>query len=456
MELSITTKPEAELTILATSKNKNPDYTDYEFTAKEGEMKLLTGTPDLLLVKLPQDVTVRKYQQALDNALQRAIKEKYDTVAIIVNEECLRATACTVEAAMLATRQFDIYRQKTKDKVHHLKKIQIVTEENEEFTTAQTICEAVNMTRDLQDMPPGDMGPQDFADAAKKMAQETGLSIDVWDEKKLAQENYNTILAVGKGSARPPRLVTLEHKHPDAKKTICLVGKGITFDTGGYNIKPTGFMEEMKYDMSGAAVVFGIMQSVATLKVPVNIIGICALADNMVSANAFLPSDVIKTAHGVTVEVGNTDAEGRLVLADALHHATLKKPDAIIDFATLTGSCIIALGTSTAAALGNDEELAEELVQAGNLVGERIWPLPLFEEYEEDIKSKIADIKNLGYKREAGTISAAAFLKNFVDEYPWVHLDIAGVAWVDRPRYFTQHGATGWGVRTTVEWLRSQ
>lgn len=456
MELSLTTKPQAELTILATAKSKNPDYTDYEFDAKEGIIKILTGNPDLLLVKLPEEITVRKYQQALDNALQRAIKEKYDSVALVVNEDCLRALSCTIEAAILATRQFDKYRSKSKDKVHHLKSIQIVAKESEEFETTKTICEAVNATRDLQDTPPGDMGPQDFADAAKKMADETGLSIDIWDEKKLAQENYNTILAVGKGSARQPRLVTLEHKHPDAKRTICLVGKGITFDTGGYNLKPTGFMEEMKYDMSGAAVVFGIMQAVAKMKVPVNVIGICALADNMVSANAFLPSDIIRTAHGVTVEVGNTDAEGRLVLADALHHATLRKPDAIIDFATLTGACVVALGTSTAAALGNDEELAEELVQAGNLVGERIWPLPLFEEYEEDIKSKIADIKNIGYKREAGTISAAAFLKNFVDDYPWVHLDIAGVAEVDRPRYFTQYGGTGWGVRTMIEWLRSQ
>ncbi len=453
MELLITNKPTADLVILTTTQEKNPDYTDYVFSGSE--MKILTGTPDLLLVKL-KEVTVKKYQDALDRALQRAIKEKYDTVSIIVNEECLRSLACTVEAAMLATRQFDKYRAKSKETVHHLKKIELVAKENEEFENTKIICEAVNAARDLQDTPPGDMGPEDFVQVTKNMAQETGLAIDVWDEKKLSQEGYNALLAVGRGSSRQPRLITLEHKHPDAKKTICLVGKGITFDTGGYNIKLTGFIEGMKYDMSGAAVVFGILQAVAKLNLPVTVIGICALADNMVSANAYLPSDVIRTAHGVTVEVGNTDAEGRLVLSDALHHATLQKPDAIIDFATLTGACVIALGSSTAAAFGNDEELAEELVQAGNVVGERIWPMPLFEEYEEDIKSKIADIKNIGYKREAGAITAATFLKNFVDDYPWVHFDIAGVADVERPRHFTQHGGTGWGVRTIIEWLRSQ
>jgi leucyl aminopeptidase len=209
----------------------------------------------------------------------------------------------------------------------------------------------------------------------------------------------------------------------------------------------------MKYDMSGAAVVLGVMEAIARLKPKVNVVGIMALAENAIGGGAYLPSDVIKTGSGTTVEVANTDAEGRLVLADALYHAQQFKPDYIVDFATLTGAVIMALGSVCAAVLGNDQELLDTLIAHGTVTGERLWQLPLWEEYEEDIASKIADIKNLGYKREAGTITAANFLQQFVGEVKWAHLDIAGTAMIERPRHFTENGGTGFGVRLIVDWL---
>jgi len=454
MKIVLTTSKKADVLVSFSFEGRGK-----EFSGKSGQVQhtLVSGKQYRAEIKVglgkKADCDVHAYLAAVSKGVTKAAQEGYAHAAVSVAEVIPDAVRQTTEAAIITARSFDVYKSTTKDEVKKLSSLSILGSDKAGFRRGKIVAEAVNGMRDLQDLRASDLGPADFAARAKKLALRRKLKCSVWDEKMLRKKEYNTILAVGQGSVRPPRLVTLKYTHPRAKQTICLVGKGITFDTGGYNLKPTGYIETMYYDMSGAALVLAVMDAIAQLKPQVNVIGIMGCADNMVSSTAYFPNDVIKTAAGITVEVGNTDAEGRLVLADCLYHATTFKPDVIIDFATLTGSVIVALGMSVAAILGNDEPLVESIIARGNTVGERLWPLPLFSLYDEDIKSKTADIKNLGYKREAGTITAASFLQKFVGEHKWAHLDIAGVSDVDRPRHFTQHGGTGWGVRTMVEWL---
>jgi leucyl aminopeptidase len=251
--------------------------------------------------------------------------------------------------------------------------------------------------------------------------------------------------------------VTLEYSPKGAKKTIALVGKGITFDTGGISIKPSKGMSDMKFDMSGAADVLGIIRNASKLKLPIRIIGILCLAENMPDGNSYKPGDIVRTKSGQTIEIDNTDAEGRVVLSDGLHHATTFKPDQIIDLATLTGAVVVTLGDVAAGVLGTDQELINRLQTASATTGEKIWQLPLWDEYAEDIKSSIADMKNMGVPGNAGTIAGAMLLKEFVGDIPWAHLDIAGVAFTGgRERYFTPNGGTAFGVRLVTEYLRRE
>jgi leucyl aminopeptidase len=265
------------------------------------------------------------------------------------------------------------------------------------------------------------------------------------------------ILAVGRGSANPPRLIVLEHGRPARgarrRPTLALVGKGITFDTGGISIKAAEAMDEMKHDMSGGAAVIAALRAAALLRLPLHVVGIVPAAQNMPDGRAYLPGDIVTSANGKTIEVLNTDAEGRVVLSDALHHATSFEPDAIIDLATLTGACIVALGHVCAAVLGNDEALIRNVIAAGERTRERAWQLPLWDEYKKQIKGSFGDVKNTG-GRPAGTITAAAFLSHFVGNVPWAHLDIAGTAWRKGDGDDGPKGATGFGVRLLLELLR--
>jgi leucyl aminopeptidase len=265
------------------------------------------------------------------------------------------------------------------------------------------------------------------------------------------------ILAVGRGSEHPPCLIVLEYSPSGAKRrfpTIALVGKGITFDTGGISLKPPASMPEMKHDMSGGAAVFGALRAAALLRLPVHLAGIVAAAENKPGARAYLPGDVVRAASGKTIEVLNTDAEGRIVLADALHYAQRYKPTAIIDLATLTGSCLVALGSYCSGLIGNEESLLRRVRDAGERTRERVWPLPLWDEYKEQIKSQVADLKNTG-GREGGTITAGAFLSEFAGDGPWAHLDIAGTAFTTKELPYCVPGATGVGVRLLVDLLRN-
>ncbi len=328
----------------------------------------------------------------------------------------------------------------------------------------QTVAEASNFARDLSNEPGSVCTPEYIADQARALGRSLRLKVTVYDEKQLAREKMNGILAVGRGSVHPPRLIVVEYGAEPKPKTkaksrarkrptLAFVGKGITFDTGGISIKPAASMDEMKHDMSGGAAVLGALRAVAELGLPFHVVGIVAAAENKPDGNAYMPGDVITSARGKTIEVLNTDAEGRIVLSDALHLATSYEPDAIVDLATLTGACVVALGEVACAVLGSDEKLADKLRAAGDATHERVWPLPLWDEHKNAIKGTFGDIVNTG-GRNAGVSTAAAFLSHFVGETPWAHLDIAGTAWTTKELPYYVKGATGFGVRLLIEMLR--
>lgn len=335
--------------------------------------------------------------------------------------------------------------------------IEFVDVAKDRVQTGIIVGESVNVTRRLVNEPPNVIYPETFADAAVKVAAETGLSIEVWDEKKLRIEGCRAILAVGGASARPPRLVILRHRGGgEGDPVIAIVGKGVTFDSGGLSIKPSDSMMDMKCDMAGAATVLGVMRAAALLQLPVNVVGICGLAENMISGDAYRLGDVIETRNGMTIEIHNTDAEGRVVLADALDVAVQHKPIAIVDLATLTGACMVALGRDTAGLMTNDSVLCDQVAEAAEHEGEWAWELPMFDFFDEQVKSKVADLKNVGDGRWGGAITAAKFLEQFVDKTSWVHIDIAGPAFADSPKPHRDAGATGVMVRTLVRWLQTK
>ncbi len=315
---------------------------------------------------------------------------------------------------------------------------------------------AVALTRRLVNEPANKIYPESFAAAASEVAAATKLDIEVWDEERLKAERCGALLAVSQGSTQPPRLVILRHnggKPGDAP--LALVGKGVTFDSGGLSIKPSEGMKAMKCDMAGAATVLGAMQAISQLDLPVNVIGLVGLTENMINGAAFKLGDVLTARNGKTIEVLNTDAEGRLVLADVLDVAIEQGAAKIVDLATLTGACLVALGKDTAGLMTNDQAWCDELSAAAGLAGEATWQLPMFPEFGEQIASKVADIKNMGEGRWGGSITAAKFLEEFVQDKPWVHIDIAGPAFLDSPKPWTDAGASGAFVRTLVETARS-
>lgn len=317
------------------------------------------------------------------------------------------------------------------------------------------IGEGMLLTRELVNLPPNYMYPEAFAKRAAAVAVTCGLELEVWDELRLRRENCNALLAVNAGSARPPRLLIL--RYPGTAKTdpLALVGKGVTFDSGGLSLKPTEGMTTMKCDMAGAATVLGTLQTIARLKLPTPVVGLVGLVENMVSGNCFKLGDVLTARSGKTIEILNTDAEGRLVLADVLDVALQEKPQAIIDLATLTGACVVALGNDISGLMTNDNALTEKIETAAEAVGELVWRLPMHAHFKEQIQSQVADIKNIGDGRWGGAITAAKFLEEFVAEKPWVHLDIAGPAFADKPKNYIDAGASACMVRTLTKLVES-
>jgi leucyl aminopeptidase len=359
---------------------------------------------------------------------------------------------------------YSFNRYKTSDNKDELKVNRVTILINAEITNIQSIVdrtsllvEAVNFARDISNLPPNDCSPSQLATIALSIAAEYGLKSRIIERYEMESMGLNGIVSVGKGSQYPPKLIILEYFGSKFdEKPYLLVGKGVTFDTGGISLKDSEKMDEMKFDKSGGCNVIAIMKAVASLKLPINVIGLIPSVENMPSSTSYRPGDIIKMYNGKTVEVLNTDAEGRLILADALAFGiSTYNPKAVIDLATLTGACIIALGTNVAAVIGTNKKFIDELHNISERTAEKFWELPLYEEFSEQIKSNVADIKNIG-GRPAGAITAASFLSNFTNGLPWMHIDIAGTAWTQEGTYersYNPKGATGFGIRTLVKLL---
>jgi leucyl aminopeptidase len=368
------------------------------------------------------------------------------------------------EGILLATYRFDRYRTENRAELAPepttltlLTETQVQLHQAEEgVTAAQSICRGVLLARDLVNEPGNIKSPEFLAEQARWLAAETGMQCTVLGQAELEKEGLGALLGVAQGSVREPRLIILEYRggNSDAQP-VALIGKGVVFDAGGISLKPAEKMDEMKMDMAGAAAVLGTLLGVSLLKLPVNLVGIIPAVENLPSGSAIRPGDILTSLSGRTIEILNTDAEGRLILADALAYAQRYQPRLIIDLATLTGACVIALGHHATAVLGNHEGLIRQLIRAGEKSGERLWQLPLWDDYANQLKSDIADVKNVG-GRPAGTITAAAFLQKFAGETPWAHLDIAGTAWEEKGRPYTPRGGTGIGVRLLLEYLNKK
>lgn len=382
-----------------------------------------------------------------------------------------RAAPLLAEGALLGGYRFDRYKKSKKKgkgggtkkrsrlQIVFVRKVAKLSALRASVKRVVQIAEGQIAARDLSNEPPNVIYPETLARECRKMARAVGLKCTVMNVAELERRGMGAILAVGQGSLRPPRMIVLEHGATAARKrkgTIALIGKGITFDSGGLSIKPAMGMIEMKHDMSGAAAVFGAMQAIATLDLPIHVVAIIAAAENMPSHMAYRPGDIIESASGQTIEIINTDAEGRLVMADALDLAIKQyEPDAMIDIATLTGAAMMAFGPWATAGLGNDPDVLAELQAAGDVTGETVWPMPLLEAHTKAMKSKVADWKNSG-GRDGGISTAGAFLQGFVGDTPWVHLDIAGSGMTANETPLHVGGGTGVGVRLLTEWVRAR
>ena len=443
-------------------------YKDAKLTGKKGESLLVTkrnGDRFAAGAVLLHGVGERRNfdAAAMRKALGRVASSvgRFGHAATTFPQAVKGETGDLVQAAAeglgLGAYRFDRY--KSKNEQTSLKKVTLVGTGKADAKAgrqaarrAGVIVDAVSWARDLVNTPAGDLPPAALAREAQKMAKAEGLTCKVWTEAELKKRGFGGILGVGQGSVNPPRLIELTYTGDGASTPIALTGKGIAFDSGGLSIKDAKGMETMKIDMGGAASILATMKAIARLKPKINVVAAIPSAENMPGGAAQKPGDVIRHYGGTTSEVLNTDAEGRLILADALALLAEKKPACIIDTATLTGACMVALGTDITGAMGNDDALVEEIVKAGSSTGDWIWPLPLHEDYRRLIDSNIADIKNIG-DRWGGAITAAWFLAEFVGDVPWVHLDIAGPAFSEKGNDLGPKGATGVPVRALVRFV---
>lgn len=413
------------------------------------------------------ELDLEKIRTAFSKVLQhlRSLNIKEAAISIdlnLISEEKDKIVQAVVEGALLGLYQYTPYKTVEREEIKELEQLNIVAE-GEEYSfienavkNAQIITGAVYFVRDLISAPANEMTPSIMAQKAGEVARRKNVTCQVWDRAKMKKLGMNALLGVAAGSNEEPKFIILEYfGGKKSEAPVLLVGKGLTFDSGGICIKPAEKMDEMKTDMSGGAAVMGVIMAAADLRLPLNIVGLIPATENMPSGTACKPGDILKSYSGKTIEVINTDAEGRLILADALSYASKYKPAAIIDIATLTGACIVALGDDVIGMLGTDNKLKNEINNAAKTTGELVWELPLWDSYSELIKSDIADYKNSG-GRTAGTITAAAFLSKFVGDFPWVHLDIAGPAWSAKDKPYIPKGASGVAVRLLVEYLRNR
>jgi leucyl aminopeptidase len=403
------------------------------------------------------------YRRAIDTAIKALRATGATDATVYLTDLALRKrdTAFKVEQAVLGIMEgvyrFDRMKSKPAEPKRALRKVTLhvarrgdIAEGEAAAARAMAIAEGVRLARDLGNLPANVCTPAFLAGEAEGLAKHQGLHCEVLGEKELEKLGMGAFLAVARGSRQPPRLIVLEHRGARKKDEapVVLVGKGVTFDTGGISLKPAGEMDEMKFDMCGAAAVLGTMKAVALMKLPLNVVGVVPATENMPGGNAVKPGDIVTTMSGQTVEILNTDAEGRLILCDALTWAERYKPAAVVDVATLTGAMVIALGHVATGLFANADSLARELVQAGEASWDRAWHLPLWDDYQEALKSNFADLPNIG-SRAGGAITAACFLERFAKAYPWAHLDIAGTAW----KSGAEKGATGRPVALLANFL---
>jgi leucyl aminopeptidase len=405
---------------------------------------LLVGTGD------GSDAHIRKAAGAAGYA---ARAKGHGRVALDLGALNSAQANAAVEGFQAGNYRFDKYKTRESDRKSPTETLTILGDCSQDVHRAQATAAAQSFARDLVNEPAAEIYPETLADAARTLAGDR-VTVTVWDEEKILAERMGGIIAVGQGSSRPPRFIHVHYKPAgEPRKTIALVGKGVTFDSGGLSLKSSGGMLTMRCDMGGSAVVLGVMKAIAALEPDVEVHGIVGAVENMCAANSFKLGDILKIRNGKTVEVHNTDAEGRLVLADCLSYASELKPDAIVDFATLTGACVVALGNYYTGLFTNYDELADELLQSAALCDEGLWRMPLLELYKDMLKAEYGDIKNLG-GRAAGSITAALFLSEFVeDDIPWAHCDVAGPAFLDKPMLHYTAGATGQMVTSVSRWI---
>ena len=411
----------------------------------------------LIRRKTKIDDLKQKYLQDLGGAIFNKIKSLgcsevkfYEDNSKILEQLCL--------GVLLSSYKFDNYKIVKSKEINDLKKITVVTEQNENFSKMfeeiKNLAQGVFRARDLVWQPPNILYPSTFADECKKL-KKIGLKVNVYNEQQLDKMGMSALLAVGRGSRKDSKVVVMEWL--GGKKNtppMAFIGKGVCFDSGGLSLKPPKSMEDMKWDMGGAATVTGLLESVALSKLKFNVIGVLGLVENMPDGDAQRPGDVVKSVSGQTIEVLNTDAEGRLVLADLLSWTEKKyKPKFMINLATLTGAMIVALGNIRAGLFSNDEKISKAIFDAGESTGEKVWAMPLDDDYDQLIKTEIADMKNIGGPG-AGSITAACFLKRHVEKTPWAHLDIAGVTWKNKSTPSIPYGGVGWGVRMLYHMIK--
>ncbi|MBA4373786.1 MAG: leucyl aminopeptidase [Thermodesulfovibrio sp.] len=432
-----------------------------EFQGKKNELLLIPAPADIrpkriLLVGLgkKEAVNPETVRQAGGKALGLLRNSGISTAALsaAMLSDLALSPAYFIEGGLLGLYTYDCYKKEKETRT--VRAITVLTSPSksldDQLRTAEALASGVCFARDLVNAPSNDMTPSDMAKAALSLKGKN-MVVRVLEKKACEKLGMGSYLSVSKGSAEPPKFIILEYNGA-AKPPVVLIGKSVTFDSGGINIKPSDGLEKMKYDMAGGAAVLGIMKAAAALQLPVNLIGILPATENLPGGHATRPGDIVTSIDGRTIEIINTDAEGRLTLADALGFAKKYKPSAVIDIATLTGACSIALGNETIALMGTDRSLVSAFRQSADFTNEKVWEMPLYDEYLEYLKSDVADIKNIG-GRTGSLVTSACFLKEFAGELPWVHLDIAGTAWTEKDRPYTPKGASGVGVRLIFDLL---
>lgn len=434
-----------------------------EFHGKENEVLLIFAPQDvkperLLLVGLGKrdEVSAEKVRRAGGKSAVYLRDMGMKKIALLTDifSSLGLSPACFIEGALLGLYTFNRYKKEEDRK--GIKTLTVLSKSSKklmnELKWAETISDAVSFAKDLINTPSNDMTPSQLARTALSLKNKR-LSVTIIERKDAERLGMGAYLSVANGSQQPPKFIVLEYKGSQ-EKPLVLIGKAITFDSGGISLKPAEGMEKMKYDMAGGAAVLGVFRAVSEMKLPVHLIGLLPATENLPGGSATKPGDIVREITGKTIEIINTDAEGRLILADAIGYAKRFKPWAIIDIATLTGSCSIALGNEAIAMMGNDKKLVEMLKKSAENTYERVWEMPLYNEYKEYIKSDIADIKNTGGKT-GSLVTSAYFLYEFAEKTPWVHLDIAGTAWEEKGRPYVPKGASGVGVRLILDLIRN-